>query len=725
MEYHQQQQRHPQHHYVPSTSPMPYHHREHNLHDYLPEKTYPSSWKQHGMPSSPSSARSQTSLPFDQEIDHAHGMRFYEEESASQPGKIVPGRKVVEQPHRESPLVYPWQPPPESCPTSLSNIRSTNPVRSISPVRSASPLPAVRSPSPSSPEPRQLQLPPERLAQYRLSPPRISVPLHYPYDTDPANEAEDGAARGGDFVHEDTQHHMPALIQDDEPSALTYGDQQHPLGLYGDAGALPPNPQTSRNIILNAPPEADTDSLFDFDASRATVASSTTMGGASTYTKSAESEVEDMLKDIFFWGSGRSTVPGRRRRHDDNLTYDETAATDEDATYDYEDDGATYETETTTKEAPNYLVSQTLGLVGGGLTAAAAAIAWSVQQASVATQQPSSSRISQPAAAGKKAATNATTQDPNENSSSNSSSPVPQQTAADVHASSRTIGSDADTKTTDDDEDESITINNYNNNTDDPPKWDFFQAASDAFFGPTNLCKPGGTSGSTQHRGFHPPTTTTPLEDDSRLVDLAVQAAVSAHRLQGVAYDRSEIDIAADIKFSVVDLSLPLGLIFQENETGCWITKLIPGGNAAQGGAVRVGDQLAAVDGTSAIDMTVDDIAQLIRGNKTVELTFVRYVGPLRPSLLEQEEEGYEIQATETPLRRSPRRQLSWEDEKDPRIALPGPRRPGSVTSSSTAGAPPKSILKNSRGQVPVSPTSSSNTSSGKKRFRLFGKRKK
>jgi PDZ domain len=129
------------------------------------------------------------------------------------------------------------------------------------------------------------------------------------------------------------------------------------------------------------------------------------------------------------------------------------------------------------------------------------------------------------------------------------------------------------------------------------------------------------------------------------LVDLALQAARSMHKLRGFEYDESnEINIASDIRFSVVDLSLPLGLIFQENETGCWVTKVLPDGSAAKCQFIEVGDQLAAIDGVSAIKMSVDDIAGLIRRKSSeIELTFLRYVGPWRPAEGTVAEEGYEV----------------------------------------------------------------------------------
>jgi hypothetical protein len=61
----------------------------------------------------------------------------------------------------------------------------------------------------------------------------------------------------------------------------------------------------------------------------------------------------------------------------------------------------------------------------------------------------------------------------------------------------------------------------------------------------------------------------------------------------------------------------------------------MPDGNAGKSGRVEPGDQLAAIDGRSAIGMKVDDICDAISEAasraKQIELTFLRYVGPFQP----------------------------------------------------------------------------------------------
>ena len=137
------------------------------------------------------------------------------------------------------------------------------------------------------------------------------------------------------------------------------------------------------------------------------------------------------------------------------------------------------------------------------------------------------------------------------------------------------------------------------------------------------------------------------LEEDPRLVDLASEAARSMHRIRGQEFDESyDINFPDDIKFNVMDLEMPLGLIFQENDVGCWVTKVLPNGSASINGRVLVGDQLAAIDGISAICMTVNEIAAIIKDKKTtVELTFMRYSGPLHPTIGTVREEGFEVRA--------------------------------------------------------------------------------
>mmetsp|Transcript_899 Transcript_899/g.1960 ORF Transcript_899/g.1960 Transcript_899/m.1960 type:complete len:154 (-) Transcript_899:587-1048(-) len=68
---------------------------------------------------------------------------------------------------------------------------------------------------------------------------------------------------------------------------------------------------------------------------------------------------------------------------------------------------------------------------------------------------------------------------------------------------------------------------------------------------------------------------------------------------------------------------------------GCFVTKVSPDGSAARSRRVEVGDQLASINGTSSINMKVDDICDSISISSDpsrIELVFLRYIGPFRPS---------------------------------------------------------------------------------------------
>jgi hypothetical protein len=60
------------------------------------------------------------------------------------------------------------------------------------------------------------------------------------------------------------------------------------------------------------------------------------------------------------------------------------------------------------------------------------------------------------------------------------------------------------------------------------------------------------------------PFSSTSMENDPRLAQLAIHAARSLHQLQGVRYDDSvAIDMVTDVKISIVELKLPLGCKFE------------------------------------------------------------------------------------------------------------------------------------------------------------------
>jgi len=98
-------------------------------------------------------------------------------------------------------------------------------------------------------------------------------------------------------------------------------------------------------------------------------------------------------------------------------------------------------------------------------------------------------------------------------------------------------------------------------------------------------------------------------------------------------------DFFSELEFKVVRVAMPLGVMMQNNPGGCWVAEIFPYGNAVN--CLEVGDQIAAIDGRSAIQMTVQDICDLLlrisneqdddQDDNLIELTILRYTGELHP----------------------------------------------------------------------------------------------
>jgi PDZ domain len=83
------------------------------------------------------------------------------------------------------------------------------------------------------------------------------------------------------------------------------------------------------------------------------------------------------------------------------------------------------------------------------------------------------------------------------------------------------------------------------------------------------------------------------------------------------------------------------------SEGGCFVTKVSPDGSAARSRGVEVGDQLASINGINSTRMKVDNICDVIANSKDpsqVELVFLRYVGPFRPSRTLPSGSGYRLE---------------------------------------------------------------------------------
>ena len=164
----------------------------------------------------------------------------------------------------------------------------------------------------------------------------------------------------------------------------------------------------------------------------------------------------------------------------------------------------------------------------------------------------------------------------------------------------------------------------------------------------------GGTEtqgGSTSHVSTvrsNSNTASTEEEEDSDgyLLQQALASARAIHHIHGIQFDEmQDINVLTDIKFVVVTVALPLGLLFQEHELGAWVSRVVPDGNGARK-EIQPGDQLAAINGKSSAHATIDEVASTISAtpkNEGVELTFLRYVGPLRPVPGAVIQEGFEV----------------------------------------------------------------------------------
>lgn len=154
--------------------------------------------------------------------------------------------------------------------------------------------------------------------------------------------------------------------------------------------------------------------------------------------------------------------------------------------------------------------------------------------------------------------------------------------------------------------------------------------------------------GSTHVSTMRSTTASTEEEEDSDgyLLQQALASARAIHHIHGIQFDEmQEINVLTDVKFVVVTVELPLGLLFQEHELGAWVSRVVPDGNGARK-EVQPGDQLAAINGKSSAHATIDEVASIISAtpkNEGVELTFLRYVGPLRPVPGAVIQEGFEV----------------------------------------------------------------------------------
>jgi hypothetical protein len=154
-------------------------------------------------------------------------------------------------------------------------------------------------------------------------------------------------------------------------------------------------------------------------------------------------------------------------------------------------------------------------------------------------------------------------------------------------------------------------------------------------------------------------------------------------------------------------------VLFQEHEIGAWVSRVVPDGNGARKG-VQHGDQLAAINAKSAVHASIDEVAATISrtpNKQSVELTFLRYVGPLRPVPGAVIQEGFEVTDASVNKKKSPPK-----PPKPPKSPLQSPSKKNSrffksispptspKLSSSTKESPRSPKLGSSKKNVSESP---------------------
>jgi hypothetical protein len=172
--------------------------------------------------------------------------------------------------------------------------------------------------------------------------------------------------------------------------------------------------------------------------------------------------------------------------------------------------------------------------------------------------------------------------------------------------------------------------------------------------------------------------------------------------------------------------------LFHENDGGCWITKVFPDGNAAKVGGVEVGDQLAAVNGISAIMLRVDQICTLITeapNPRNIELTFLRYIGELYPLQVRDSVVQEQCGITDKqPLRgKNPPGKVRSLRPKGNGHAVE-PKQATSVTMRNNASGEPKrgrSLESKVKSPVHSQQFPSQQAPESKRKFKLFGRGKK
>jgi hypothetical protein len=131
------------------------------------------------------------------------------------------------------------------------------------------------------------------------------------------------------------------------------------------------------------------------------------------------------------------------------------------------------------------------------------------------------------------------------------------------------------------------------------------------------------------------------------LMTLSVNAARIKHQLNNCTYyNANSLDLNKDIKIITIKVGLPIGVVFEESPVACWVKRIFPNGNVAKrssGGKIEEGDQLASINGNSAIQKNVAEVCKILANTpnpESIELCFIRYIGTIQSA---PENQGYEV----------------------------------------------------------------------------------
>lgn len=130
---------------------------------------------------------------------------------------------------------------------------------------------------------------------------------------------------------------------------------------------------------------------------------------------------------------------------------------------------------------------------------------------------------------------------------------------------------------------------------------------------------------------------------------------------------------------------------------------------------VLLGDHIVAVNETSVVFCKVAKVCKVlsvVEDPSYVELTFIRYIGPIRHSSANMEHEGYEV--VDPILSRSQQMMVEKPSKSTKQAQMPAPAPSPAVVSKNTRG-PSQEIKK--------SENITSNNSSKLKMFKIFKRR--